>query len=69
VTRKQALAQTESNVELINTIFDDLESQVCVNCMYYSEVPKYNIKQCGILHIKYLHTFEPDFGCNKFKHK
>ncbi len=53
----------ELNQALLDTIYDDFESQTCKNCKYLKD--ESTTFWCNNMYIQ----IEKDFGCNRFERK
>lgn len=73
MTREEALEGYEDDTrsmskdywtrEIINEIYDDIESRICSNCVYYK------MTEGGYTCSLSTSYQEPDYGCNKFIRK
>jgi hypothetical protein len=50
--------------QVIDKIYDELESRICENCKEFS-VNTSGFSECNILNV----TISKDFGCNKWQQK
>ncbi len=78
MTRRKALEMTrwDYNVScdvqsrsIINSIFDDIDKQICENCEYfriYEENTKCSISWITVGDGSFFYVVSNDFGCNKF---
>ena len=66
---KKELINTLPYETMVNTLFDQFENRVCINCKY-GEYEK-NLKAIYCPFVSYLGSdyVEKDFGCNKFEEK